>query len=82
MRNIRWAPDLQHSNQPRRKKEGTRAAAEGNQRIFGEQLPHEAPLTRSERTSDGNILLARNCARQLQISDVGARNQQHEANRS
>jgi hypothetical protein len=45
-------------------------------------LAHESQTACSERQPNGNLFLSRGCASQLQIGDVGAGDQQHQADRS
>ena len=58
------------------------AAHETEQRAFGQQLPHEPLPARAERGADGDFLLARRRAREQQVRDVGARDEQHERHRA
>ena len=58
------------------------AAGGGEQQALDQQLPHDAPARGAHRVAHGD--LARPCrrARQQQVGDVGARDQQHEADRA
>ena len=58
------------------------AAGGGEQQALDQQLPHDAPARRAHRVAHRD--LARPCrrARQQQVRHVGARDQQHEADRA
>ena len=49
------------------------------QRALGQQLHDQPAAPGAERQADGDLLLPRRRARQQQVRDVGARDQQHQA---
>ena len=58
------------------------AAADRQQYAFGERLRDDLPPRRADRQAHRGLPAARHCARQQQVRDIGARNQQHQpANR-
>ncbi len=57
---------------------GSRAHG-GERRAFDQQLPREAPLTRAERRTDGELMLASAGAHEQQVGDVGARDDEQNA---
>ena len=57
------------------------AAEAGQQQALGEQLPHEAPASRTQRGADGDLLATLGRAGQQEIGHVGAGDEQHEADR-
>ena len=56
------------------------AAAE--QQALDQQLPHDAPARGAHRVAHRDLARPRRRARQQQVGDVGARDQQHEADRA
>ena len=50
----------------------------GDQQALGQQLPDDAPARRADREPHGNLALARGRAREHQVREVGAGDQQHE----
>jgi hypothetical protein len=59
-----------------------RGAEQGEDQTLGEELPDDAPAIRAERGPNGNLALSGRAARQQQVRDVGARNQEHERDRA
>ena len=59
--------------------EAGEAAEERQQQALDEQLLHEAPARRAERQAQRDLLLPHEASRDEQIRDVGARDEQHEA---
>ena len=55
------------------------AAGERDDEALDQQLLDDAPPAGAEREADGNLALTRRGARDLQVGDVGAGNQQHAA---
>ena len=55
-------------------------AEDREQHAFSQQLTDESPATRAERQSQPDLFLSSGCARQQEVRDVRARDQQHEAN--
>ncbi len=49
-----------------------------DQHRFGQQLADDAPARRAERRADRDFAVAHRGARQQQVGDVGARDQQHQ----
>ena len=58
------------------------AAQQSEQHALGQQLAHQPLPARAERGADGDFLLPAGGARQQQVGDVGAGDQQHERRRS
>ena len=56
------------------------APAHAEQKAFDEQLPNDAAARRTERAADGDLPASPGRARNEQVRDVGARNEQHETN--
>jgi hypothetical protein len=72
----------QQPRQPDRNQQ-TRAATERRQHgALGQQLPHDAPPAGADREPDGNLPASCRRPRQQQIGDIGAGDQQHQADRS
>ena len=57
------------------------AAGEREQRALGEQLAHQPAASGAERRADRQLAIAPQQARERQVRDVGARDQQHQAGR-
>ena len=51
------------------------------QRRLGEHLPDQAPATGPDGQPQGHLATTGDAARQEQVHDIGARNQQHERHR-
>ena len=58
--------------------EAAEAAEDREETRLAEQLPHELSASRANRQPDRHLARARGAARQQQVRDVRARNQQHE----
>ena len=58
------------------------AAEQAEQHALGQQLADESLPARAERRADRDFLLPAGRAREQQIGDVGARDQQHERHRA
>ena len=58
-----------------------RRADRGDQQALRQQLTDDAPARRADREANGDLALARGGARQHQVREVGARDQQHQAGR-
>ncbi len=56
------------------------ASDDGEQQAFSEQLPDQAKATGSQGQANGDLLLPRGGARQQQIGDIRASDEQHETN--
>ena len=54
-------------------------AGERQHHVLGEELANEPPASRTEGGADNDFTLARNAARQRQVGQIGAANEQHEA---
>ena len=63
---------------PERKQHADRAAQGREQHTFGQQLPDQTPTPRADRQSHIDLRAAQRRARQQQVRDVGAGNQQHQ----
>ena len=63
----------------RRTDDAEHAAGPRHQQALGEQLPNQASATGAERQAQRELAPPRHRARQQQHGDVGARDQQHEA---
>lgn len=61
---------------PAREERAECRADEREQDAFGEQLAHDARAARAERHADRDLALARGAARDQQIGDVRARNEE------
>ena len=55
------------------------AAGEGQQQALGEELPHQLTPGGAERQPDGDLPLAHEGAGDQQVGDVGAGDEQHQA---
>ena len=60
----------------------TRAAEQGHDHAFGHQLAHHVGATGAEREARRDFLAASGEAREQQVGDVRARNQEHAAHRA
>ena len=69
----------ERSRQPDREHQAEDAADRRQERRFGEQLANQAPAAGAEGAAHRDLALARHGARQHQAGDVGARDQQYEA---
>ena len=58
------------------------AGDERQQHRFDEQLPDDVPSAGAERDADADLVRAMGGARQQQVGDVRAGDQQHEADRA
>ena len=58
------------------------AAEQAEQQAFGQQLADQPAPARAKRGADGDLFLPAGRAREQQIRDIGARDQQHERHRS
>ena len=58
---------------------GERGASTGQHEAFDQQLPHQPPASRAERRAEADLALTRAGAREQQIGDVGARDEQDDA---
>jgi hypothetical protein len=63
---------------PRGEQQPRESAEHGKQYGLDHQLPDDARPAGAERKADGNLLLPAGPARQQQVRDVGAGDQQHE----
>ncbi len=54
-------------------------ADDGKQHALDQQLPHDPPAVGAERDAHGNLARPVRRAREQQVGDVGARDEQHEA---
>ena len=61
-----------------REQQADDGAGPGEHEALGEQLTHEPPRAGAERRADGQLALARRRAREQQVRDVRAGDQQHE----
>ena len=59
-----------------------RAADDGEQHALGQELPQQAPTARAERRADREFPLPRFGAREDQVRQVGAGDEQHESHRA
>ena len=65
-----------------RESDAGEAAGDRQQQALLEHLPHYARLAGAERHADGDLALARRRARQQQVRQVGAGDEQHQQHRS
>ena len=79
---IRRGQREQPSDAPRRDDDAERAAGEREHRALRQQLADDAPAPGAERLAYRHLACARSAARQQQVRDVGARDQQHEDDRA
>ncbi len=66
---------------PDRDQQAERAAGRREQHALGQELPHQARAAGAQRAANGNLPLPDRRAREQQVRDVGAGDQQHEADR-
>ena len=71
-----------HLQRELRDDETRRAAEEPEQQALRQQLSRQSLPARAERGPDGNLLLPAGRAREQQVGDVGARDEEHERHRS
>ena len=62
----------------RGQRDAERAAGEGENKAFGEQLANDAGASRSESLADGEFAGARGGAGEQQVGDVGAGDEQYQ----
>ena len=72
---------VQHADAQPRQQQAARAAEDGDDQVLGEQLPHQAEPRGAERAPDRELTLTCLGARQEQVGDVDARNEEHEPDR-
>ncbi len=63
-------------------RDAERRGGQRNQHALGEQLPDDAAASGAERGANRDLALTHRRARQQQVGDVGARDQQHQADRA
>ena len=63
-----------------REEKAHEAAESGKQQALGEELPNDPHSASSQRSAHRYLLLTRTRPRQKQAGNVGARNEQDEAN--
>jgi hypothetical protein len=68
---------LHPAEAPVREEQPDRATREAENHAFDQQLPHDPPAARPERRPDGQLLPAAQAARQQQVRDVRARDEEH-----
>ena len=81
-RDLHRADADQRVDAPERDHGAGRAAGRGQRQAFNQQLAHDADPARAERGADRHLAAARGAARQQQVGDVGARDQQHGRHRA
>src|SRR5207245_5716394 len=69
---------VQDADAPRGQEQPKARAGDGNEDIFGKELPDQAPAPRTQRRTYGDFVLTSGAARQQQTGDVGASNHQHQ----
>ena len=72
---------VQHTDTQPRQQEAAGTTEDGDHQIFDEQLPHQAKSRGAERAPDRELTLTCLGARQEQVGDVHARNEEHEPDR-
>lgn len=72
----------QQLHRPVRQQQAERAADPRENKAFGDELPHHARGAGAECRADRDFALARSGAGQHQVGDVGAADQQHDADRT
>ncbi len=72
---------VQHTDTQPRQQEAAGTTEDGNHQILDEQLPHQAKSRGAERAPDRELTLTCLGARQEQVGDVHARNEEHEPDR-
>ena len=72
----------EHLNGPPRDNDRARGTGNGQHQAFGQELAHETPTAGAERGPDTCIALLRAGAGEQQARDVGARDEQHDADRA
>ena len=65
-------------HQPPREHQAERAARDREDRVLGEQLARDPRAAAADRRPDGELALAREAAREQEIGDVRARDDQHQ----
>jgi len=69
----------EHVDEAPRKREARRASGEGEQHAFSQQLTDEAPAAGAERGAHCHLPLTRQRSSELEVRDVHARDEQHQA---
>src|SRR5262249_58629907 len=64
---------------PEREEDAGGAADEREEEVLGEELPDQAPAAGAQRATDGDLRLARHAAREEQAPDVGAADEEEQA---
>src|SRR5207302_7643096 len=72
----------QKSHRPPGKQQPDAASQHSKHCGFGQQLPYQSPAAGPERRTHSDLLLACHGPRQLQTSNIGAGNQQHQGHRA
>src|SRR6185295_5204000 len=81
-RNVGGRKRNQRAESPNREQQSHRAADHAQQNAFGEQLPNDPPAPRSEGQANRDFFFTHRGAREQQISDVRACDQQHKTDRA
>jgi hypothetical protein len=76
-RNALRAEHLHPLQAPEREEQPERAAGDREQHALGQQLPDDPPASGTERRAHGNLALAAHAAREQEVRDVGAGDEQH-----
>ena len=72
------APVSVRRRRPTRRAEPGGAAERGQDHTLDDQLPRDPPAACAERDANGDLLLPADGARQQQVGDIGAGDQEHE----
>ena len=72
----------QQADRADRERRSRESADARQQHALGEQLPDQPSRRRADGTANGDLVIARGRARQQQVGDVHARDQQHQADRA
>ena len=67
----------QRTNTPPRQQRAERTARDRNQEALGEELPHQIGAPRTKRDTDGHLLAADRRAREQQVGDIRAGDEQY-----
>ncbi len=81
-RNVAGIDGAHHVEGPLGDEEAGGAAHDGEQKAFGQQLADDAQAARAQRGADGDFLFAGGGAREQQVGDVGAGDQQNQRDRA
>ena len=82
MRNVGWAERYQRIQAPDREQQTYGATDQPEHDAFGEQLPYDSPAPRAKREANRNFFFSDRRAREQQIRNIRAGDQQDEPDRA